>query len=166
LLLFRLPRERASERVEVWRRLKLYGAAALHGSGYLLPWSQENLERFEWLASTIRKVGGDAAIARRCARAESLLRRVAAGRSGDAESRREATLDPARYRNRRWVTRPRPGEIEDPRGIRTHGRAELLDRAEWPQPRTDQYARSDAERRGAHRRGVERRVESLCGRAQ
>jgi hypothetical protein len=173
--LFRLPRERASERVEIWRRLKLYGAAALHGSGYLLPWSQENLERFEWIASTIRKVGGDAAIARvhgfdlasegdlqrlfldarqqdyealieqlqrlsasprgrgaagrasrarqrleqiksidffghpLRARAESLLRSVAAGSSGHAESRREATLDPARYRNRRWVTRPRPG---------------------------------------------------------
>ena len=175
LLLFRLPRERTSERVEVWRRLKLYGAVALHGSGYLLPASQENLERFEWLASAIRRFEGEATIARvrgfdvasegglerlfldarerdyrgliaqleRLAasprgrgaagrasrvrqrleqikgidffghplrgRAEALLRTVTAAGRGESSPAAEQALDPALYRNRRWVTRPRPG---------------------------------------------------------
>jgi hypothetical protein len=175
LLLFRLPRERTSERVEVWRRLKLHGAVALHGSGYLLPWSQENLERFEWLASAIRRFEGEATIAsvrrfdaasegglerlfldarerdyqelieqlQRLAaspggrgaagrasrarqrleqiksvdffehplrgRAEALLRSVATAGRGEPSSAGGKKLDAARYRNRRWVTRPRPG---------------------------------------------------------
>ena len=175
LLLFRLPRERTSERVEIWRRLRDHGAVALYGSGYLLPWSPDNLERFEWLATAIRKYDGEATVARvqgfegasaqgleqlfvearqrdyetlieqlerlaeaprargvagRAARArqrleqiksidffehplrkraETLARTVAAtGRSG-AQAPAEAPLDRARYKNRRWVTRPRPG---------------------------------------------------------
>lgn len=63
LLMFSLPAKRASQRVEVWRKLKKYGALALHTSGYLLPYSVENQERFEWLASAIRKYKGQASVA-------------------------------------------------------------------------------------------------------
>ena len=175
LLLFRLPKERSSERVEIWRRLRDHGAVALHGSGYLLPGSPENLERFEWLATSIRKYDGEATVARvqgfdrvssqdlerrfaearqrdyaalveqlerlakaprargaagraararqrldqiksidffehpLRARAETLLQTVTTAGRGEAPATAEPPLDRARYRNRRWVTRPRPG---------------------------------------------------------
>lgn len=62
LLVFSLPAQRASERVDVWRKLKRYGALPLKGAGYLLPRSPENLERFEWLAAAIRKHKGEASV--------------------------------------------------------------------------------------------------------
>jgi len=62
LLLFSLPVKQASARVEIWRRLKRYGALPLRGSGYLLPHSATNQEHFEWLAETIRKYRGEASV--------------------------------------------------------------------------------------------------------
>jgi hypothetical protein len=63
LLLFSLPTKQASQRVEVWRKLKRYGALPLPAAGYLLPCSPENWERFEWLAGTIRDYKGQATVA-------------------------------------------------------------------------------------------------------
>ncbi|HSM88125.1 MAG TPA: chromate resistance protein ChrB domain-containing protein [Candidatus Limnocylindrales bacterium] len=63
LLVFTLPSKRASARVEIWRKLKKFGALALRTSGYLLPNTAGNQERFEWLAASIRKHKGDASIA-------------------------------------------------------------------------------------------------------
>ena len=62
LLTFTLPTKRASQRVEVWRKLQRYGTVPLGNSGYLLPSNAMNEERFQWLASAIRKYGGDASI--------------------------------------------------------------------------------------------------------
>jgi hypothetical protein len=62
LLTFTLPTKRASQRVEVWRKLQRYGTVALGNSGYLLPSNPVNEERFQWLATAIRKYGGDASI--------------------------------------------------------------------------------------------------------
>src|SRR6516164_8931461 len=62
LLTFTLPAKRASKRVEVWRKLQRYGTVPLGNSGYLLPNSPGNEERFEWLATAIRKYGGDASV--------------------------------------------------------------------------------------------------------
>jgi hypothetical protein len=62
LLTFTLPTKRASQRVEVWRKLQRYGAVPLGNSGYLLPSNAVNEERFQWLAAAIRKYGGDASI--------------------------------------------------------------------------------------------------------
>ena len=45
-----LPTKRASQRVEVWRKLQVYGCVPLGNFGYLLPNNAMNLERFEWLA--------------------------------------------------------------------------------------------------------------------
>lgn len=64
LLTFSLPAKRASQRVEVWRKLQRYGAVPLGNSGYLLPNSPANQERFEWLATAIRKYAGDASVVR------------------------------------------------------------------------------------------------------
>jgi hypothetical protein len=62
LLTFTLPTKRASQRVEVWRKLQRYGSVPLGNSGYLLPKNAVNEERFQWLATSIRKYGGDASI--------------------------------------------------------------------------------------------------------
>src|SRR3984893_753571 len=62
LLTFTLPTKQASQRVEIWRKLQRYGSVALGNSGYLLPSNPVNEERFQWLATAIRKYGGDASI--------------------------------------------------------------------------------------------------------
>src|SRR6266849_9040729 len=62
LLVFSLARKGASLRVTVWRKLQRYGALPLGNSGYLLPNSPENRERFEWLATTIRSEQGEASV--------------------------------------------------------------------------------------------------------
>src|SRR5258708_25960667 len=62
LVTFTLPTKRASQRVEVWRKLQRYGALPLGNSGYLLPSDPMNEERFQWLATSMRKYGGDASI--------------------------------------------------------------------------------------------------------
>lgn len=62
LLTFTLPTKRASQRVEVWRKLQRYGTVALGNSGYLLPKDASNEERFQWLATAIRKYGGEASV--------------------------------------------------------------------------------------------------------
>ena len=62
LLTFTLPTKKASQRVEVWRKLQRYGGVPLGNSGYLLPNNPMNLERFEWLAQAIRKYAGEASV--------------------------------------------------------------------------------------------------------
>jgi len=57
-----LPAKRASQRVEVWRNLRRYGSVPLGNSGYLLPNSPTNQERFEWLAAAVRKYAGEASV--------------------------------------------------------------------------------------------------------
>lgn len=62
MLLFTLPTSQATKRVEVWRKLKKFGALTFRSSGYLLPKTPANHERFEWLASAIRKYKGQASV--------------------------------------------------------------------------------------------------------
>jgi hypothetical protein len=62
LLVFSLARKGASLRVTVWRKLQRYGALPLGNSGYFLPNTAENHERFEWLATAVRTEGGEASV--------------------------------------------------------------------------------------------------------
>jgi hypothetical protein len=62
VLLFSLPTKQATPRVEIWRKLRSYGALALPGAGHLLPFSADNQERLEWLAATIRDYKGEASV--------------------------------------------------------------------------------------------------------
>ena len=62
LLIFSLSSKNASERVGIWRRLQKYGALALRKSGYVLPNTPVNQERFEWLATAIRGFKGEASV--------------------------------------------------------------------------------------------------------
>jgi hypothetical protein len=64
MLMFKLPTKQASQRVEVWRKLKRYGALPLASGGYLLPNTPQTLEQFEWLAVAIRKFKGQASVLR------------------------------------------------------------------------------------------------------
>ena len=63
LLVFSLPSKNGSVRVNIWRKLKRSGAIALPTSGYLLPNTPDNMERFEWLSAEIRKYKGNASVA-------------------------------------------------------------------------------------------------------
>src|SRR5690348_11551658 len=63
LLVFNLPSKNPSARVEIWRKLKKLGALPLRTSGYLLPNTANNQERFEWVAAVIRKYKGEASVA-------------------------------------------------------------------------------------------------------
>ncbi len=62
LLVFSLPANRASQRVEVWRTLQRYGTLPLRSSGHVLPNSPANQEKLEWLAATIRSYKGQASL--------------------------------------------------------------------------------------------------------
>lgn len=62
LLTFSLTKKGASLRVTVWRKLQVFGALAFGNSGYLLPGSPQNQERFEWLAAAIRGGQGEASV--------------------------------------------------------------------------------------------------------
>jgi|SRR5450432_696324 len=62
LFTFTLPKKRASQRVGVWRKLQRYGAVPLGNSGYLLPNHPITRERFEWLATAVRKFAGEASV--------------------------------------------------------------------------------------------------------
>jgi hypothetical protein len=170
LLVFSLPRKGASLRVTVWRKLQRYGALPLGNSGYFLPNTPENRERFEWLATAVRTEGGEASVLEvqsidNCS-FEQMKQRFSDARAGDyrellKELRNPASasqsaritrlrqrfqdivsidffasplrgqveralnamqtsktksaapeigkVSPAEYRNRVWVTRPRPG---------------------------------------------------------
>lgn len=62
LLMFSLPASRASQRVAIWRQLQRHGAVPLRNSGYVLPNTPSNQERFEWLAVAIRNAKGKASV--------------------------------------------------------------------------------------------------------
>jgi hypothetical protein len=170
LLVFSLARKGASLRVTVWRKLQRYGALPLGNSGYFLPNTGENRERFEWLATAVRTESGEASVLEvqaidNCSFAQ-MKQRFSDARAGDYrellkdlrkpgsanQSSRITRLrqrfqdivfidffgsplreqveralnaiqtsstkpvdpgmnnvSPAEYRNRVWVTRPRPG---------------------------------------------------------
>jgi len=86
LLTFTLPTKRASQRVEVWRKLQRYGAVPLGNSGYLLPNTPSNQERFEWLGTAIRKYGGEASVVK-VESIDNLSRTEIAAKFNEARSR-------------------------------------------------------------------------------
>jgi hypothetical protein len=64
LLLYALPTRQNSERVNLWRRLKKFGAVPLKTSGYVLPDNATQFERCQWLSKQIRDAGGEATLVR------------------------------------------------------------------------------------------------------
>src|SRR6516165_283247 len=64
LLLYALPVKKTSARVNLWRKLKKFGAVQLKTSAYVLPDDGMQYERFQWLSKEIRDAGGDATLIR------------------------------------------------------------------------------------------------------
>jgi hypothetical protein len=64
LLLYALPTRRNAERVNLWRKLRKFGAVQLKTSGYVLPDGPNHLERFQWLSKQIVDAGGEATLVR------------------------------------------------------------------------------------------------------
>ena len=62
LLVFTLPSSKASERVQIWRKLQKFGSIPFRNAGSLLPNTPVNLERFEWSATAVRGNGGEASV--------------------------------------------------------------------------------------------------------
>jgi hypothetical protein len=86
MLTFSLAAKRASQRVEVWRLLQRYGAVPLGNSGYLLPHTSANRERFQWLSTTIRSYKGDASVVE-VQSIDNLTKRQLVTRFNDARAR-------------------------------------------------------------------------------
>jgi hypothetical protein len=64
LLLYALPTKRTTARVNLWRKLKKFGAVSLKTSAYVLPDNPAHYERFQWLAKQVRDDGGEATLIR------------------------------------------------------------------------------------------------------
>ena len=64
LLLYALPTKKTSARVNLWRKLKKFGAVQLKTSAYVLPDGATHYERFQWLSEEVRSAGGDASLLR------------------------------------------------------------------------------------------------------
>jgi hypothetical protein len=62
LLVYTVPREPTANRVSTWRKLKRLGAMLVHDAVWVLPNSARTSEQFQWLASDIRDLGGEALI--------------------------------------------------------------------------------------------------------
>lgn len=62
LLLHQLPAQPAYLRVKVWRRLQALGAVAVKNAVYVLPFTGEAQEDFEWLLGEIKSGGGEGVI--------------------------------------------------------------------------------------------------------
>lgn len=60
LLVYKVPSEPSARRVYVWRKLKKLGAILLHDAVWILPSTERTREQFQWLASEIVEMGGEA----------------------------------------------------------------------------------------------------------
>ncbi|HEX7124414.1 MAG TPA: chromate resistance protein ChrB domain-containing protein [Thermodesulfobacteriota bacterium] len=60
LLIASLPPTPSRHRVRVWRMLRKWGALGLRKSVYVLPYSKDHYESFQWIAQEIQSVGGEA----------------------------------------------------------------------------------------------------------
>lgn len=62
LLVYRIPREPTASRVYVWRKLKQLGAISPQDAIWALPATPRTREQFQWLASEIVELQGEASL--------------------------------------------------------------------------------------------------------
>lgn len=62
LLVYRIPREPTASRVYVWRKLKQLGAISAQDAIWVLPATPRTREQFQWLASEIVELEGEASL--------------------------------------------------------------------------------------------------------
>jgi hypothetical protein len=61
-LIHQLQTSRSRERVKVWRLTKKVGAVLYRNSVYVLPYSKERLEDFQWLCQQVKDANGEASV--------------------------------------------------------------------------------------------------------
>jgi hypothetical protein len=59
---YKVPPDPSAARVYIWRKLKRLGAVYYHDAVWVLPKSPRTLEQFQWLASEIDEMGGEATL--------------------------------------------------------------------------------------------------------
>ena len=64
LLIHQLPPVPTNLRVRTWRKLQSLGAVAIKNSVYVLPFSEQTHEDFQWLKQEIESAGGEATVFR------------------------------------------------------------------------------------------------------
>jgi hypothetical protein len=62
LLMPNIPTSPSYLRVKIWRRLQAIGAVAIKNSVYVLPYREECIEVFQWVAREIAELGGQASL--------------------------------------------------------------------------------------------------------
>jgi hypothetical protein len=62
VLIYSFPPEAGSSRVRIWRKLKKLGTVSFRNSVYLLPFSEERYEIFQWLCQEIQRAEGEATL--------------------------------------------------------------------------------------------------------
>src|SRR3954468_15192050 len=62
LMVYKIPRKPTALRVSIWRKLKHLDALLLHDSVWVLPATPQTREHFQWLASEIVELGGEATV--------------------------------------------------------------------------------------------------------
>lgn len=60
LLLYKIPAHPSARRVYIWRKLQRLGAILLHDAVWVLPANSRTREQFQWLASEITEMHGEA----------------------------------------------------------------------------------------------------------
>jgi hypothetical protein len=173
LFMFGLPAKRASQRVDVWRRLKRAGALPLRSSGYILPNTEANEERLQWLARQVRKHKGQATVVHAQAfdgrPSSELARKFSDARSKEYEVLMKELLQggkkPALSRSRLARLRRRFQEIVDrdffscPLRTRIDGILAKIDQGDQPpEPRSGHKRKEYSGRTWVtrHRPGIDR----------
>jgi hypothetical protein len=62
LLAYSVPRQPSARRVYVWRKLRRIGAVPLQDGVWLLPAAPQTREHFQWLATEIEELKGEATL--------------------------------------------------------------------------------------------------------
>lgn len=62
LLVYKVPNEPSAARVYVWRKLKKLAAVLIHDSVWVLPATPQTREHFQWLATEIDEMKGEATV--------------------------------------------------------------------------------------------------------
>jgi len=144
LLLLSLPPRPSSLRVRAWRRLKTLGAVALKSGAYLLPFSPDRYEQFQWLAQEVQKDRGEATLLK-VDRVENMKQPEVVRLFHEARNTDYASLTD-RYRKLGPAKRPRAAE-ELARLSRELDRLADIDFFEAPGRQQALRAREAAERR-------------------
>ncbi len=64
LVFYSVPSMPANNRIKIWRKLAREGAIPLKGAVYILPYSEEHYELFQWLISEVSSMGGEGDLVR------------------------------------------------------------------------------------------------------